>query len=206
MKEHIQEYVWITCGGFIQGIAMAVFLFPHSIPSGGAAGIAVLLNYWFNMPLSFSLWLVNFSLLVVAIVKLGNASAVGTMYAITITSISVHIFSPEIFIHNYHLGWDLLFGAILLGIGIGILLRQDVSNGGMGVLALVIAKHFRIPPGKPLFFLNSSIFILTASIINWFIVIQALITQTVSTRIVDIIYKLKLQFISQPLLGWRKNK
>ncbi|MDC3416252.1 YitT family protein [Aquibacillus salsiterrae] len=182
-------YLMITCGGFIQGMAMAVFLFPHSIPSGGSAGIAVLLNYWFEIPLSFALWFVNFSLLVAAIFWLGNKSAIGTMYAITVTSISVQLFESTATYPNSNVWIDLVVGSVILGIGVGLLLRQQVSNGGMGVLALIIAKYRATSPGKPLLLLNGSVFILTGSIIFWGIVIQAVISQFISTRLVDFIFR-----------------
>ncbi|WLD92038.1 YitT family protein [Alkalihalobacillus sp. AL-G] len=185
-----KTYGLITFGGLLQGMAMGLFLFPHSIPSGGAAGIAVLLNFWFSLPLGFALWLVNFTLLVAAIKGLGNASTIGTMYAITITSLSVDFFSFDMY-RPYSNEWiDLIFGVILLGIGVGILMRQQVSNGGMGVLALIIAKHRNHPPGKALFWMNGSIFIFTASIIDWSIVVQAVMCQWLSTRIVDVVYNL----------------
>nr|WP_273844907.1 YitT family protein [Halalkalibacter alkalisediminis] len=206
MTNSIRTYILITCGGLIQGMGMSLFLFPHSIPSGGAGGLAVLLNYWVNIPLSFALWIVNFSLLVAAINWLGNASAIGTMYGITITSLSVHLFNFSLY-RPYDSVWiDLLIGSILLGIGVGILLSQGVSNGGMGVLALIISKVKDISPGKPLFLLNGSIFIFTASIIAWPIVIQALLSQWISTRMVDLIFQLKAQVIDTPLLALRRRK
>jgi uncharacterized membrane-anchored protein YitT (DUF2179 family) len=205
MKNSIRSYFFITCGGFTQGFAMAIFLFPHFIPSGGAGGIAVLLNYWIGMPFSYALWLVNFSLLVAAIQWLGNKSAIGTMYAITVTSISIHFFSLDLFSYNGNIWGDLIIGSLLLGTGVGILLRQQVSNGGMGVIALIIAKHKMISPGKPLFLLNVAVFILTGSIIAWPIVIQAILSQWVSTRMVDRIYKLKIQLNMLPTMSWRKK-
>ncbi|UFU01181.1 YitT family protein [Radiobacillus kanasensis] len=192
MSDFAQRYGYVTAGGLLQGLAMAVFLFPHSIPSGGSAGIAVLMNYWFNIPLSFALWIVNFSLLVVAIYWLGNASAIGTMYAITITSISVHICS--VIESPFNVWVDLLIGAIILGNGIGMLLKQNVSNGGMGVLALIVTKYREIPPGKPLLLFNGSVFVLTGSIIAWEIVVQALICQWISTKVVDDIHTEKRTF------------
>ncbi|WP_332628917.1 YitT family protein [Halalkalibacter flavus] len=206
MVHSLRSYLLITCGGFIQGIGMALFLFPHSIPSGGAGGLAVLLNYWVNIPFSFALWLVNFSMLVAAIYWLGNASAIGTMYGITITSLSVHLFSFELYRPYDNVWIDLVIGSIILGIGVGILLRQGVSNGGMGVLALIIANVRDIAPGKPLFFLNGSIFIVTGSIIAWPIVIQALISQWLSTKMVDVIFRLRTMLLfEQPIQGWRKK-
>lgn len=205
MVVSFRSYILVTIGAMIQGIAMTMFLFPHSIPSGGAGGLAVLLNYWFNIPLSLSLWLVNFSLLVVAVKWLGNASAIGTMYGITVTSLSIHFFHLDQYITNTNTWIDLVIGSLLLGLGVGILLRQGVSNGGMGVIALIIAKYRDIPPGKPLLLLNGSIFILTASIIDWIIIIQAIISQWISTRVVDVVYKLNVPN-NDPMTIWSWRK
>ncbi|SDL69553.1 YitT family protein [Sediminibacillus halophilus] len=195
----------VTLGATIQGYSMSVFLFPHFIPSGGAGGIAVLFNYWFGLPLSVALWIVNFSLLAAAIHWLGNASALGTMYAITVTSLAVQFFDNPVFLHGGNAWFDLLFGSLILGFGIGILLKQGVSNGGMGVIALITAKYRNIPPGKPLLILNGSVFLLTASIIDWRIVIQAIICQWVSTKMVDFLFTTKLSFLPVLLAAKRKK-
>lgn len=57
----------IVVGGVLQGLGMSLFLFPHDIPTGGAAGIAVLLHYLFQIPHGFSVWAVNVSMLFTAL-------------------------------------------------------------------------------------------------------------------------------------------
>lgn len=198
---NVKIYSLVACGGMLQGVAMSIFLFPHAVPSGGAGGLAVLLHYWFHFPLSFALWFVNFSMLVVAIKWLGNASTIGTMFSISITSLTMYILENTMTWQSPtgNVWLDLFFGSLLLGCGVGLLLRQNVSNGGMGVLALIIANHRNIPPGKPLLLLNGSIFILTASIIDWLIIIQAIVSQGLSTRVVDLIYNIRLPATTKPL-------
>ena len=201
----VKKYLFIFCGGAIQGIAMALFLFPHSIPSGGAGGIAILLHHFMHLPLGFALWLVNFSMLVLAIKWLGNQSAIGTMFGISVNSLFIYLFSlPENVTLN-HVAVDLLLGAIVLGIGVGILLKQGVSNGGLGVLALIIAKYRDTYPGKPLFWMNGLIFVITAAIIAWHIVVLAIICQWISTKIVDYIYKLSINTKDLTYIQFRKK-
>lgn len=203
MRIFLIKSLLVIAGGSIQGFGMGLFLFPHTIPSGGAGGLAVLFHYLMHLDIGFSLWLVNFSMLVLAIKYLGNSSTVWTMLAITITSCSIYFFQRTI---HFPLGngWvDLFFGSIFLGIGVGLLLRQNVSNGGVGVIALIIAKMRNVMPGRPLFIINACIFILTASIIDWKIIIQALISQWISTKIVDLIYN--FNFNASYTLGWRKK-
>jgi uncharacterized membrane-anchored protein YitT (DUF2179 family) len=203
MKNFFKKNGLVLAGGSIQGVGMGLFLFPHSIPSGGAGGLAVILNHWFHLNMGFSLWLVNFSMLVVAVKYLGSRSTLWTMLAITVTSASIYLVQKIIEFPIRHLWVDLIVGSIFLGVGVGLLLREGVSNGGIGVVALVISMKRNSLPGRPLFWINCSIFLLTASIVKWEIVFQAFFSQWISTKMVDLIYN--FQYNEAYTLDWRKK-
>ena len=192
IRSVLRKYILVTIGAVIQGFAMGVFLFPNYIPSGGAGGFTVLLNYWFGIPLSLALWIMNASMLLFALHYLGGKSTIGTLYGITVTSISVNLFEVSLDSPFSYVSLDLLFGSVFLGIGIAVLLRQGVSNGGVGVIALIIAKYKKINPGKSLFWINGVIFVITGYVIVWEIIIQALICQWVSTTIVRWLYHVRV--------------
>ncbi|HWO75698.1 MAG TPA: YitT family protein [Bacillus sp. (in: firmicutes)] len=194
---------FVIAGGTIQGLGMGLFLFPHSIPSGGAGGISVLLNHFVFINMGLALWIVNFSMLMLAMKYLGNRSVIWTMVAITVTSLSIGFFQHIIPTPVGNVWIDAVVGSVFLGTGIGLLLREGVSNGGVGVIALIIAKYRHVYPGKPLFWMNGFIFVLTASIISWEIIIQALISQWISTKMVDAIYS--INFHTVYTLSWRKK-
>lgn len=193
----------------LQGMAMGIFLFPHAIPSGGAAAISVLMKYLLNVPYEISLWLLNFFLLVAAVKWLGYASTIRTMYTVSVISVTInltHSFGPCPLAGNIWL--DLIWGSLLIGVGVGLLVRQRASNGGILILALIIHFYKGYPPGRVMFWINCVIFLITAIVIDWKIIFFALLNQWLSTRIVDIIYQLNL---SQSLLGrligvaWRRR-
>src|SRR4051794_36646577 len=96
MYRFLRKYMLVAIGALIQGFAMGVFLFPNYIPSGGAGGFTVLLNYWFGIPLSLALWIMNASMLVFALHYLGGRSTIGTLFGITITSVSVNLFEVSL--------------------------------------------------------------------------------------------------------------
>lgn len=194
----------ILIGSITQGFAMGVFLFPHSIPSGGGAGLAVLLNHWIHMPISIGLWLTNFCFLLTAVNYLGGNSAIGTIGVITTTSVSVNFF--EVYFESpFTDEWiNLLCGSILLGIGITFLLRQGVSNGGIGFVALALSKYKKINPGKALFWMNGIIFLITAYVIDWLIIVQAILCQWLSTTIISYLYN--LSFRRRYGMAWRSKK
>ncbi|MEI3606103.1 YitT family protein [Pseudogracilibacillus sp. SE30717A] len=187
MKTGIQKGGLVLLGGIFQGLGMGLFLFPQSIPSGGAGGLAILLNYYFYIPMGPSLWIVNFVLLLAGINYLGKRFAVWTVVGMTVASLTIDVVESFIYITNRNLIIDLIFGSFFLGIGVGLLMRQGVSNGGMGVMAYMIAHRANILPGKPLFIFNCSIFFITAAVISWRIMILAFISQWISTKLVDFI-------------------
>ena len=51
MNRFLRKNGLVIAGGTIQGLGMGLFLFPHAIPSGGAGGLAVLLNHFFVISL-----------------------------------------------------------------------------------------------------------------------------------------------------------
>jgi uncharacterized membrane-anchored protein YitT (DUF2179 family) len=205
MRDFLKLSGLVIAGGTIQGFGMGLFLFPHAIPSGGAGGIAVILNYFFQLDVGLALWLVNFSMLILAMRFLGTKSALWTIVSITVTSFSITFFQKLYPTPIGNVWIDLVIGSIFLGTGVGILLRQGVSNGGVGVIALIIANLKNTVPGRPLFWINGFIFILTASIISWEIIIQALISQWISTKIVDGVFRFDFNFKKAYTPIWRKK-
>lgn len=195
MRKEMRNYLLLTVGAIIQGLAMALFLFPRGVPSGGAAGIAILMNYWLYIPLGVSLWLTNFILLSFAIYWFGLFWTLRTMYSVTVTSFTVHLVDQYVRFPNEYLFLDLVCGGFIFGIGVGILIRYGASSGGMVIPSLVIAAVKNVPPGKVMFWINMTIFIITATVIEWKIVFYAIFCQWFSTQIIDIVYKLNFRYL-----------
>ncbi|MEH7387223.1 YitT family protein [Bacillus sp. JJ1521] len=206
MPKVVITYTCIIIGALLQGLGMSLFLFPHNIPSGGAAGLAILMNHWTGLPLGMSLWIVNFSFLALALKYFGFSWTVKTMIAVTITSVTVSFVSAFGSFLTPFFWLDLLCGAVVFGVGVGLLIRSGSSSGGMVIPTLMIAKYNDWSPGKVMLWVNFFIFLLTASVIDIRIVFYAILCQTVSTNIIDFIYHLRApSFIAAHQLGWRKK-
>src|SRR5690625_1144974 len=167
MQAFMKKYGLVMLGGIFQGLGMGIFLFPQAIPSGGAGGIAILLNYFFHFPMGPSLWAVNFGFLLLGVKYLGKRFAVWTVFGMTVASLTIDFSETYLYLTQRNLIVDLIIGSFFLGIGVGLLMRNGVSNGGVGVLAYMISHKMNILPGKPLFIFNCTIFIITAAFIRW---------------------------------------
>jgi len=205
MRKTVLTYFCLLFGATLQGMSMSLFLFPHSIPSGGAAGIAILMNHWFHLSLGFSLWLANIVFLFFAIRYFGYTWTVKTILSVAITSTTVNILTLNVPHLHVHLLVDILAGSIFFGIGVGILIRAGASSGGMVIPALMIASYKNWSPGKVMMGINFLIFLATALVIDYKIVIFAIICQFFSTNIIDYIYELKLHKIKFLEASWRKR-
>jgi len=203
MNSFMKKSGLVLLGGCVQGLGMGLFLFPNSIPSGGAGGLAVLLNYIFNINIGLALWVVNFLILLFGVKYLGKRFALWTVVGITVVSLSIELIETNIMIDQRNLFFDLVIGSVFLGTGIGLLMRQGVSNGGFGVIAFMIALGKNILPGKPLFLMNCLIFVITGIVIHWKIIFLALISQWISTTVIDIVCS--ITFYETYTLDWRKK-
>ncbi len=205
MMRALFTFCCLLTGAFLQGLSMSIFLFPHSIPSGGAAGLAILMNHWFHLSLGFSLWLANIVFLVFALQYFGFPWTIRTIFAVAVTATTVTFVTTEIHLPHVHILIDILAGSLLFGIGVGILIRSGASSGGMVIPALMIASYKKWSPGKVMMMINMLIFLLTALVINYKIVIFAVICQFISTNIIDFIYAFKFRRIAFLSANWRKK-
>jgi uncharacterized membrane-anchored protein YitT (DUF2179 family) len=205
MKKFLFTYLCLFFGAFVQGMAMSMFLFPHSIPSGGGAGLALLMNHWTHLSLGFSLWIANAVFLIFGLKYFGYRWTFRTILSVATTSLTVSYFTANIPHIHVHILFDLLGGSVFFGIGVGILIRSGASSGGMVIPALMIATYKKWSPGKVMMGINFLIFLLTALVIDYKIVIFAIVCQFFSTNIIDFIYELRIHKISFLSANWRKR-
>lgn len=205
MKKTAETFFYLVCGAFLQGMSMSLFLFPHSIPSGGGAGLAILINHFFHIPLGFALWLSNAVFLLFALNYFGFSWTFRTLFSVAVTSTTVTIVTAQVPHIHVHLLFDLLCGGILFGIGVGILIRKGASSGGMVIPAMMIANYRKWSPGKVMMSINLFIFLLTSLVIDYKIVAYAVICQFVSTNMIDFIYTFNFHKFTILSPNWRKR-
>lgn len=205
MRKTLITYSVLLLGACLQGFGMAIFLFPHSIPSGGAAGIAILMNHWFGFSLGFSLWIANATFLLFALNYFGYSWTFRTVFSVATTSATVSFLTSQIMIPHVNIYFDLIAGSIFFGIGVGLLIRFGASSGGMVIPALIIANYKNWSPGKAMMGINLFIFLLNSLVIDYKIVVYAIICQFFSTNIIDFVQELKFSKNNILTPNWRKR-
>ncbi len=164
----VKAYVVITIGLLCYVLGWDVFLLPNNMVGGGVTGISAVLLYAFGIPVSYSFFVINLILLLIALKVLGKGFGVKTVYAIVVTSVFFDIvpgylsdvFIQEIAINNGKL-LCAIFGGVISGLGIGLCFSNGGSTGGTDIIALMITKYKNVSAGRIILILD--IFIIASS-------------------------------------------
>lgn len=157
----LKEYIIITLGLLCYTAGWCIFIIPHEMVGGGVSGIGALIYYATGFPVSYSYFIINFVLLLIALKVLGKGFGFKTVFAIVMASLFFKIlpdiipqsFIDEIAISNGKLMSAIIGGAIS-GVGITLTFSQGGSTGGTDIIALMITKYRNVSPGKIILYLD----------------------------------------------------
>ena len=151
----VKEYAIITLGLLLYVSAWSVFLLPNNMVGGGVSGMGAIIQYATGFKISYTYFIVNAILLVIALKILGKSFGAKTIFAVIVTTLLFRVVPdiiPSDFINEFaHENGRLtcaLFGGALSGLGIAITFTQGGSSGGTDIIALIINKYRSISPGS----------------------------------------------------------
>ncbi len=143
MKAKIRDYVLMTIGVAISVCGLNLFLVPEKIAAGGVSGIATIIYYISDtkIPISISIAALNIPLFLFGFRKMGKTFLFRTAYSLALYSALaaiIPIYSPT---HDIILGS--LYGGVLMGVGLGIVIKAGGSTGGSDMAGVILNAHFK---------------------------------------------------------------
>ncbi len=145
MKRSMRNLIFIIIGNVLLSFAVGFFLIPYNILSGGVAGIAVLIRVFVDVPAEMIANALVIGLFFVGWAFLGKKFAIQTgissfIYPLVLTMVTMMVQPSEI---DPLLAS--LYGGLMAGLGIGLVIRSGASTGGMDIPPLIIHKYTHIP-------------------------------------------------------------
>ena len=166
----VKSYAIITLGLLLYVVAWSIFIIPNHLVGGGVTGISAVIQYCTGFHVSYSFFIINAILLLIALKVLGPAFGVKTVYAMVVTTLLLRfapMVIPEDFIQIISIDngklLSVILGGALSALGISLTFSQGGSSGGTDIIALMINKYRAISPGRILLILD--IFIIASSLI-----------------------------------------
>lgn len=136
------EIILIIIGCNLAAFGTGSFLLPNQLSSGGFAGIATIVFYFWNIKMATTIMILNIPLFIIGFIKFGAKFILKTTFATFLYSVLIDLFEM------YNLGINdkflaSIYGGTLIGIGLGLILKTNTSTGGTDLIAH-IAQNYKI--------------------------------------------------------------
>jgi uncharacterized membrane-anchored protein YitT (DUF2179 family) len=169
MLKHLRLFFIINLGACMDAAGFYYFLAPNQIAPGGINGLALVIKQYFpSMPLGLLVLIMSLILLLLGTLTIGTVFGTQTVYCSLAIPLMIWVMEHYFPIYN-PLSTDvliqLIFGVLISGTGIAILLNQNASTGGTDVLARILYKYHHIDMGKGLLLID---FFITIAAVNVF--------------------------------------
>jgi len=154
-KRYLKEFYWkdyavIFVGLAIYAVGLIGFIKPVGIVTGGLTGIALLVEYASGIPLQYTYFLTNLALLGVALKLLGLKFMIKTIYGVLVLTCLLtlcQMLIKEPIVKNEPLLSGVI-GAMMCGVGIGLVFSSNGSTGGTDIVVAIINKYKNIAFGR----------------------------------------------------------
>jgi uncharacterized membrane-anchored protein YitT (DUF2179 family) len=184
-RKIIQRTMLITVGAALMAVGLEIFLVPNHVIDGGIVGISIMLSYLTGWKLGFFIFLLNIPFFYIGYKQIGKTFALSTLYGIIILSIGTTLLHPvPAFTQDILLAT--VFGGIVLGIGVGIVIRYGGSLDGTEILAILINKKLPFSVGEIIMFFNLFILGSAGFVFSWDRAMYSLIAYFVAYKTIDI--------------------
>lgn len=184
----IKKYLVLIIGSLIYSAGLEIFLVPNNIIDGGIVGISIMASYLTGIPFGVYMLVLNLPFLYLGYKQIGKTFAISTIISIIALSIFSEFLEPVPQItQDYFLA--AIFGGIIAGAGVGLVIRQGGSLDGTEITAIILDHKTSFSVGEVVMFFN--LFILGAAgfVFGWDKAMYSLVTYFIISKMIDVVLK-----------------
>lgn len=177
--------VFLLVGSLLAASGIEFFLIPNNIIDGGVVGISIIVSYLTKLPLGMFTLLLNIPFLFIGYKQIGKTFILSSLFSIASFSFFVSLFHPiPGLTHDILLAT--VFGGILVGIGVGLIIRNGGSLDGTEMVAIVLNRKSAFSVGQIVMFFN--IFILSSAglVFGWDRAMYSIIAYFIAYKVIDL--------------------
>ncbi|MEX2460413.1 MAG: YitT family protein [Paenibacillaceae bacterium] len=172
-------------GAALVAVGLEIFLVPNNIIDGGVVGISIMLAHYIHIPLGIFLFVLNLPFLFLGYKQIGKTFALSTLFSIAIMSIGTQLLHPVAPLTDDPL-LSAVFGGIILGIGVGLVIRSGGSLDGTEIIAILFNKNSPFSVGEVVMFFNLFILGSAGFVFGWDHAMYSLMAYFIAFKMIDI--------------------
>ncbi|QIH77073.1 DUF2179 domain-containing protein [Macrococcoides canis] len=186
LKEKSKRFMFITIGAILMAIALELFLVPNKLLDGGIVGISIMMSHFLKLPIGLFIFILNIPFFYLGYKQIGKTFALSTLYGIGVLSIGtallhpVPAFADEKFLVT-------IFGGVILGLGVGLVIRYGGSLDGTEILAILINNKTPFSVGEIVMVINFFIYTVAGFVFTWESAMYSVIAYFIAFKTIDIV-------------------
>ena len=180
------SFVMLTIGSIIAAYALESFLIPNTILDGGVTGISIIVSKITNLPVSLLVLILNIPFVYIGYKNLGRGFLIRAVYSMVLFSVSLSVFRYYEPLTEQML-LATVFGGILLGIGVGLVIHFGGCVDGTESVALVISKKTTLSVGQVVLIFNLVIYSAAGMIFGIDRAMYSLLTYFITFKVIDFV-------------------
>lgn len=185
-KEIVKRVILIILGALLVSVGLEIFLIPNNIIDGGIIGISIISSYLTKVPVGIYTFVFNLPFLYIGYKQIGKTFALSTLLGVTVMSIGTHFLHPVPGLTEDYLLAS-VFGGVILGVGVGTIIRYGGSLDGTEIIGILIAKKGSFSVGEIVMFFNLFILGSAGFVFGWDRAMYSLIAYFVAYKVIDIV-------------------
>nr|WP_277398161.1 YitT family protein [Neobacillus citreus] len=138
-----EKFFATMVGSLLLGIGVNGFFIPNHLIDGGILGIALIIYYFFKFQTGLSMIVLSLPICILALLK-EKAYFLSSIQGLLVSSLFIDLLAPLRDEFSVSSLTGALVGGIIIGIGVGLMLRHKTSTGGTDLLAKLISRRFSI--------------------------------------------------------------
>ena len=149
-----KDYVMITFGLLCYAFGFTAFILPEKIVIGSVTGLSSLIHFWLGWNVAATYYVINIILLAIAFRSVGKQFVLRTIIGATISTLFIGFLQPMFPtpIVEQQTFMNVILGAVLCGLGLGIVFTHNGSTGGTDIIAAMVAKYSTVSFGRTMMY------------------------------------------------------
>lgn len=186
LKEQLFPDIMLVLGAMCAAFSIECFLIPNTILDGGVTGISMMINYLSDVPLSVLIILINIPFFIVGFKFLGKRFLLRACIAMAAFAMFLEVFRDVDTVTSSEL-LAVVFGGVLLGVGVGAVLRYGGCLDGTEIAAMLLSRKASVSTGGIIFLINIFIYATAGILFGWDRAMLSLLTYFITFKIIDLV-------------------
>lgn len=178
----VRDYLLVVLGSLLLALAFIWFFIPHDIAPGGVTGISTVISHLTGFGVGLLSFVINLPLFLAGWKQVGWRFAVRSFFAMMLVSLFIDTIPQKDLTGDPLLA--AAFGGVVMGVGLGIVVRAGASTGGTDMAAKMVHRLMSFLTIPVVLFAIDAVVVLAAAMVFGlqaaFFALIALYTSTVA--------------------------